>query len=349
MTWTRGRRRNAANRPSVSVLVPARNEELNIESCVQNALNSAHAPLEVLVYNDESTDGTGAILRRLGEEDIRLGAVPPQALPGGWVGKPHACHRLGSHARGDVLLFVDADVQLQSDGITRIIDMLEKSDVVTAVPRQIFGSFFERLIVPLLHVTYMAWLPLWLIPRTRDPRILAANGQLLAMKRGTWEKIGGFASVRDAIVDDMALCRRAKSLGLRVLFADGHDIASCRMYRSGKEVWEGFSKNLYLGIGAHPLRLLLITLLYTSAFVLPFVVLAVTPGDSAFWLPAVVAVAANVSMRALICWRHRHPLSGALWHPLAVVGLLVIAMNSYFWARARNIRWAGRTYHEAKA
>ena len=349
VTWTRGRRRKALENRSISVLVPARNEERNIGSCVQNALDSARAPLEVLVYNDESTDGTGAILRRLGEADIRLGVVPPQSLPRGWVGKPHACHRLGSHARGDVLLFVDADVQLQRDGIARIIGMLEKADVVTAVPRQIFGSFFERLIVPLLHLTYMAWLPLWLIPRTRDPRVLAANGQLLAMKRETWDQIGGFASVRDAIVDDMALCRRAKSLGLKVLFADGHDIASCRMYRSAKEVWEGFSKNLYLGIGAHPLRLLLITCLYASAFVLPYVLLLAIPHDSSLWTPALVAVVANVSMRLLISWRHRHPYSGAIWHPLAVVGLLVIAMNSYFWARARNIRWAGRTYHEAKA
>lgn len=349
LTWTRGRRSTRHPKTAVSVLVPARNEERNIEACLRNALESAHMPTEVLVYNDESTDGTGAILRRLGETDIRLGTVPPQPLPPGWVGKPHACHRLGEHARGDVLLFLDADVRLQRDGIARMVDLLHDADVVTAVPRQEFGSFFERLIVPLLHLTYMAWLPLWLIPRTRDPRVLAANGQLLAMKRSTWEKLGGYASVRDAIVDDMALCRRAKSLGLKVLFADGHDVASCRMYRSAKEVWEGFSKNLYLGIGAHPLRLLAITCLYAAAFVVPFAVMVVVPVQSTWWPPALAGVTANLLLRAVISWRHQHPLSAALWHPFAVLGLLAIAFNSYFWARARNIRWAGRTYREAKA
>lgn len=349
LTWTRGRRLPRAGKARVSVLVPARNEERNIASCVQNGFDSAHAPLEVLVYNDESTDATGTILRKLAASDIRLGMVPAQPLPRGWVGKAHACHHLGEYARGDVLLFVDADVRLHSEGISRIVEMLETADVVTAVPRQEFGSFFERLIVPLLHVTYMAWLPLWLIPRTRDPRVLAANGQIVAMTRATWEKIGGYASVRDAIVDDMALCRRAKSLGLRVLFADGHHVASCRMYQSAKEVWEGFSKNLYLGIGAHPMRLLAITSLYAAAFVVPFVVVIGAPSESVWWPPAAAAVLANLMLRAVISGRHGHPLTGMLWHPIAVLGLLAIAFNSYFWTRARSIRWAGRTYGEAKA
>lgn len=343
LTWTRGA--PAKTRRGVSLLVPARNEEQNLAACVRAALAARPPPLEVLIYDDESTDRTAEVITRLGREDARVRAVEAEPLPAGWVGKPHACQRLGEAAAGEVLLFLDADVRLEPVGPGLLLGLFEDgADVVTAVPRQETRSFFERLVVPLLHVVYAALLPLALIPRTRDPRVLAASGQILALKREAWRRLEGFCRVRDAIVDDMALCRAAKEAGLRVVFADGHAIARCRMYRSAREVWEGFSKNLYLGLGARPSRLAVAVVLLFSAFLLPYAALLLSPLLPALFAPALVGVTANVLLRAILAARHRQPLEGIALHPIAVLALFAIAANSVLWTRKGRVRWRGRTY-----
>ncbi|MBM4376115.1 MAG: glycosyltransferase family 2 protein, partial [Deltaproteobacteria bacterium] len=161
-TWPRGRDEAAGAR--VSVLVPARNEESNIEGCVRAALADTASVVEVVVYDDQSTDRTPDLVRALGAEDPRVRLVQGEPLPPGWIGKPHACHRLAREASGEVLLFVDADTVLEPGGVTRILSLMgergARASAVTAVPRQEVESPFERLIVPLLVLTYTSWFPL---------------------------------------------------------------------------------------------------------------------------------------------------------------------------------------------
>jgi glycosyltransferase involved in cell wall biosynthesis len=235
-----------------SVLVPARDEERNIGDCLAALDASPLRPTEVLVLDDGSTDRTAEIVANATLPELRL--LRNTNLPPGWIGKVHACHRLAAEATGDVLLFLDADTRLEPEGIARIASLFQDygADIVTAVPRQEVRTWAERLLLPVLHLTYAAWLPMPLVWRTRDPRLLAANGQVLAITRQALDRIGGFAAVRHEVVDDMAICRRAKRAGLRVVFADGHHLATTRMYRSAREVWDGFSKNLYEGIGGRP-------------------------------------------------------------------------------------------------
>lgn len=343
--WPRGRQ-GAGYEGRVSVLIPARNEEDTIERCVRSALDGSHAVFEVVVYDDRSTDRTPEILARLKEEDPRLRVVQGMPLPEGWVGKPHACHRLSEEARGELLLFVDADTFLEPRGIERVASLFEdyEADVVTAVPRQITQSFFERMILPLLHLTYASWLPMPLVWSTADPRFLAANGQVLGVRREALEAIGGFESVRADVVDDMAFCRRAKIHKKRVVFADGFLIARCRMYGSAKEVWEGFSKNLYEGIGGSPWALLGVVTLYTAAFIVPYVGLFASIWAPEWLVPSAVAVGVNLVLRAVATLRFNHAPEGILLHPMAVAGLLAIAFNSYLWDRRDNIQWSGRSY-----
>jgi chlorobactene glucosyltransferase len=340
LTWPRGRVGVVTER--VSVLIPARNEEGKVGRCVRSVLA---APVhEVLVYDDGSTDGTRAELDAI--DDPRLRVLDGVPFPPGWIGKPHACHRLGLEATGDLLLFLDADVELADGGLQRLVDLATRwrAGIVTAMPHQRTLTIAESLVVPLLHVTYASWLPQVLVPLVPLPSVLAANGQVLMVRREVHDHIGGFEAVRTEVVDDMAFCRRAKRLGERVVFADGELIATCRMYRSAGEVWSGFSKNLYEGLGS-PLGLVLAGSLYLWAFVLPWAALAV-PSLAA---PAAVGVAANVVQRAALAVRHRHPVVTVLLHPLGVVALLAIAANSWWWSRRGAIRWAGRTYPAKQA
>jgi chlorobactene glucosyltransferase len=333
-TWRRPRSKPCRRgEGSVSALVPARDEAATIEACVRALL--VEPVREVLVYDDGSTDATAAILHRLAEEDPRLRVLQGGPLPAGWVGKPHACHRLAEAASGDVLLFVDADTRVLPGAVRALL--ADDADLVTALPGQIVGSLGEALVVPLLHLTYLSWLPLALIRHTRDPRILAANGQVLRVGREAYDRAGGFAAVRDAIVDDMALCRRAKAAGLRVAFVPGEQIARCRMYGSAAEAWRGFSKNLYPGLG-NPGLALVVAALYFGCFVAPWLLLPLAP------VPAGVGVACNVVQRLLIALRFRLPVWTAALHLPSAIAFLGILANSARWTAAGTLRWRGRVY-----
>lgn len=357
LSWPRGARTPPPGpRPSVSVLVPARNEVHNIASCVHAVLGGPDADLvhELVVLDDGSTDGTGSLLAELAQRYPRLRVISGAPLPAAWVGKVHACHQLAAAAQGQLLFFVDADVRLAPGGLPRLLDLLLRpgldgapADVLTAVPRQETGTWAEHLLLPLLHLTYTSWLPLPLVRLSRDPRFLAANGQLLLLRRDALEAIGGFAAVRTALVDDMALCRRAKEAGLNVLFADGAPSATCRMYRSAGEVWAGFSKNMFEGIGGSPLLALVVIALYLGCFVVPWAVALAVPlglAPAAWLAPALVGVGANLVYRILLALRLGHHPASVIAHPIAVLGMMAMLLNSWRWSLRGSISWAGRSY-----
>ncbi len=352
-TWRRPAPLHEAPRAAVSVLVPARNEARQLSGLVDSILagsSDADSPVaELIVCDDASTDGSDAVLAALASRHSRLRVLPGAPLAPGWVGKPHACHQLAAAATSDLLLYVDADVRLRPGAVAGLVAELHRhpgADVVTAVPRQAMPTRPEGLLMPLLHLSYTAWLPLALIPAVTDPRVLAANGQVLLVRRAALHAIGGWASVRGEVVDDMALCRRVKQAGGRVVFVDGFDLADCRMYDGLQSLVAGFSKNLYEGVGGTPLALLLVVAAHLWAWVLPWVLLpvGVLRGAPAVVAGAALGIAAGLSARALLAERFGHPWWSVPLHPVAILGFVGIAARSMAWSRSGRIAWAGRSY-----
>lgn len=344
--WPRGRARGRiAGR--VSVCIPARNEARNIVTCVRAALAGTQRPDEVLVYDDGSTDGTGEILDRLCETERALRVVRGGELPPGWLGKPWACHRLWEEATGDVLIYLDADTVPSETCLARLGWVLEhwKADFLTATPRQATGTLTEQAVVPLLDLRFLVW-PLPLVWLARSPRIRVTSGQIMAVRRRALERAGGWEAAAAEVADDAAMGKRVKETGGRVVYAQGQNLATGRLFEGRSDLWLGLSKIFYHRLVRRPV-LLVLALLLCAALFAPYVglFLAIVRDESGVLLwPSLVGVAANVAFRAATAFRLRQSSSGILLHPLGLVWIFFIALNSFRLSRRGTLDWRGRKY-----
>ena len=338
----------AGPRPSVTVCVPARNEERNVEAIVRCALAGQAVDVEVLVYDDQSTDRTPLILEALRAEDGRVRAVATQPLPEGWNGKQWGCERMGRAARGEWLLFTDADVRLAPDCLARAVAEALRLDaaLLSTVPREETGSPLERLVVPLIHWMLFSWLPMPRMRTTNDPATSAGCGQFLLVRRDAWERAGGHAAFRDSMHDGIKLPRNVRRAGFHTDLYDGSESVSCRMYRNAGETWRGFTKNAYEGLGS-PAVLAVFTLLEAGGMLLPWVWLpfAIARGDAPLGptVLAAFAIAAQLVQRTLLARRFGQPWECVALHPLTIALLLAIQWRSWWLHLTKRRAWRGRT------
>jgi len=257
--------------PLISICIPARNEERNIRRCVEAALKQDYPNLEVIVLDDRSTDQTSEILRTMtlesdsllsdkmrkhtpsGHLASALQIIDGSELPSGWAGKPHALNQAAKVARGEWLCFIDADTFLEPETLSSCYAKAieTKADMFTIMTFQILGSFWEKTVMPLV----MTALSVGFSPRkVNDPNTkdAIANGQFILIKRSVYEAIGGHEGVKDKIVEDKAISEQVKWNGYRLIVADGMKVARTRMYTSLPEMWEGWTKNIYLGLRDQP-------------------------------------------------------------------------------------------------
>lgn len=326
---------------TVSILVPARNEEAHIAACVEAAIASRGVAVEVVVMDDGSTDRTAEIVQAIAARDprVRLEAAPP--LPAGWTGKVHACARLAEAARGTHLLFIDADVRLAPDAAAQMAGHAARSGaaMVTGVPRQVIGSLGEAATVPMINFLLLAYLPGGGRAFTRRPELAAACGQLILVDRAAYEAAGGHAAIRAVLHDGLALARRMRAQGLGTEVVEGAGLATCRMYRGFAEAWAGFSKNAHEGM-ATPVGLPIWTVLLAGAHLWPFMLL---PAPAAF-----LALALVLALRVAITLRAREPWWTIPLHPVTVAVALAIqwvALTRRLMGRPAG--WKGRAYQAA--
>jgi chlorobactene glucosyltransferase len=339
--------------PLVSVMVPARNEALNIERCVRSLLCQDYGPFEILVLDDGSTDTTPDMLDRLVKEsEGRLRVLHGEPLAVGWHGKAWACFQLGRQAKGEMLLFTDADTMHAPDALRRSVGAIKTSgaDMLSIMPNQELGSFWEKLVVPLIHVILMCYLPLRLVRTNPRPAFSFANGQFILFRREFYERIGAHAVVKDALVEDVWLCKAVKKAGGTVVAFNGYDVVSCRMYRNFKEIWEGFSKNLFAAIGYSTPGLVVLMMLIAVLYIVPyvFVIRSSLAGEFSvlwFWLP-LAQISIALVIRFIIAWVFRQSFLIAFFHVLSQIILLGIAVNSFIIIKfGKGALWKGRNYN----
>ena len=338
--------------PLLSVVVPARNESATIETVVTSVLASTYEPLEVLVVDDRSTDDTAAIVERLAATEARLRLVRGEPLPDGWYGKPWACRQGYRHARGDLLLFTDADTRHEPELLSRAVGALlaERADLVTVAPRQRCETFWERLVMPqiwlLLGVRYHPSR----VNRARRERDVIANGQFILVPRASYEAVGTHEVVRHEVAEDLALAQVFYRAGRRIHFAFAERLMETRMYRGLPHLIEGWSKNIYLGgrrsFPEEPVLRALVPAMLLAAFLfwlLPPAALAVTGGTTRLGTAAAVATALSALFWMLISYGMKIPAWYGLLYPLgALMGLYIGARST--WRGERRVEWRGRVY-----
>jgi glycosyltransferase involved in cell wall biosynthesis len=356
--------------PPVSILIPARNEERSIGATIEAALATERVEVEIVVLDDHSEDETASIVRSYAKRDSRVRLEPAAELPPGWCGKQHACFALSKLARHPVLCFLDADVCLAKQGLARMAGFLESSgaDLVSGFPQQLMGTFFERLVIPLIQFLLLGFLPIGRMRKSLRPSFGAGCGQLFVVRREAYEKAGGHELVRDSLHDGITLPRAFRRRGFRTDLCDASDSAVCRMYQSGREVWNGLAKNAHEGLAAPrlivPATLMLLLgqvlpLILLLTFLARFATLVYFPfGDfyavmtayqqSGLGLGLAFSSLATLAMyypRFDAAIRFRQPIDSAIMHPLGIVALL--AIQWYAFVRVilgRRSEWKGRSY-----
>src|SRR6266540_2942940 len=344
--------------PLISICIPARNEERNIGRCVQAALAQDYPNFEIIVLDDRSTDATAEILRQLAAQNDKLRVLHGSDLPTGWAGKPHALHQAAKSARGEWLCFVDADTFLAPQAISSCYAKAieTQADLFTIMTRQIMGTFWEKVVMPLV----MTALSVGFSPRkVNDPkrRDAIANGQFIMIKRTIYDAIGGHESVKDQIVEDKAISEKVKWGGYRLVVANGMQFAQTRMYTSLPSRWEGWTKNIYLGLRDHPSLILLGTfgamLSLIAALFMPL-----WPVLGLLWfLNGGGWMAIGVIIKSLIVWgallfargMTARGMGISVWYAFTTplgAGVFAAMMLTSAWKvlSGKGVTWKGRTY-----
>jgi hypothetical protein len=346
---------DVASQLQVSVIIPARNEEANIARVVRS-LASQSRIREIIVVDDQSTDRTPEILAALKEELSLLRVLRLESLPEGWLGKTHAVVRGASMATGDWLLFTDADTVHLPGSLAELLRSAEDAqvDLLSLSPGQETPTWWEKAVIPLVFVTLST---LFRFEDVSDPKspAAAANGQYILVRREAYEKSGGHEAVKSSILEDVELARLIKSSGGKIVFLPGSAWVRTRMYRTFGEMWQGWTKNLYLLYGGDAVRMLSRIAGLWLLDVLPLLGLAAM--FAAFVSGHVHGIAMAPALGLLILWAARlwnygkalarlgfEPrLSGFLPLGAALLGLLMLeSLRAY--STTGSVQWKGRQY-----
>jgi chlorobactene glucosyltransferase len=334
--------------PLVSVLVPARNEERSIAGCVRSILSQDYPFFEVLVLDDQSSDGTRTVLESMAVSHPALRILHGEPTTGNQVGKNWACSQLARQAQGELLFFTDADTLNRSDTLKTIVTTLvgEQADLLTGFPHQEAHSWGERLLVPFFSWAFLCFIPLALAYKLRLPFLSMAVGQLMLFRREAYLAIGGHESISSSVVDDMSLARRIKAAKLRWRVSYIADLVSCRMYHSSREAINGFTKNLFAVFDYRLLPFIIAYIWLMVMFWEPLIVLAGMISGLALQANLIALVVCLLF--SLLLWLISYiemgiPFPLAFLYPFTILANVAVAFRSFVDSLRGRITWKGRS------
>ncbi len=333
--------------PTISVLIPARNEANNIIDSLHSILQQSVPPLEILVLDDHSSDQTAILVEEIAKEHPSVRLITGEALPSGWQGKSHACHQLAQAAQGEWLLFLDADVRLSKHVLAAVGPTIkkQKTGMISGFPKQVVGSWMEKLVVSMMMFVIICHLPIRLVRTSQDSKFSAAHGGFILIEQSSYWQVGGHETIREALLDDMEMIKAVKKAGIPANLMKIDRYVSMRMYHNQREVWRGYQKNIFAGLNKNIGLMLSVVIYYFTLYLLPFGVLlyGIVVGElyvwalSAYLLAVITKTISDVSNRML-------PLYG-VFIPFSVFLVLAIGIDSACKSFSKQgYEWKGRRY-----
>ncbi len=354
--------------PPVSILVAAKDEESNIEACLDSLLRQDYPDYEVVAINDRSADRTAELIDAADAADSRVTALHIKQIKPGWFGKPNAMREGGDHARGEWLCFTDADcVFISPRALTVAVRYAtdKGADFLSVLPAHETSSFWERLIQPACSGILMIWFNPMHVNDPKRPTAYA-NGAFILMRRTSYDAIDGFDRVKTEINEDMRLARQAKQAGQRLAVVSNDDLYTVRMYDSFAECWAGWTRIFYGCFGTYR-RLAASMVLITTFSLLPWIALAAGIGATGLgvepatgntglatnwfhlaWAAAAACTAQLTVMLRFYALNRSHPLYGLLYPIGAIIGLAALINATLRIGGRRTVTWRGTTYRDGQ-
>ena len=334
--------------PFVSVLVPARNEAPSIGRCISSLLAQDYPDYEVIVLNDNSTDDTSRILEKFAQSNSRLHVIQGTPLPEDWLGKHWACHQLDLVAKGELILFTDADTFHTPDMLRSSVSALiaEHADLVSAFPHEEMLTWGERLLVPIMCWGIFTFIPIRLVQKMHWPLLAISIGQFMLFRRQAYDMLGGFEAVKREVVDDVCMGRILIDKGGEWRLLDGTRQVSCRMYRGFREAVGGFSKTIFAVYDYRILPFIIFWLLAGLAFLGPVVgLISYLLRVPLTFIPvgfAAISVALSILTWMITSWRFHFPIYIAFIYPLDLALYIIVAADSFIKTATGTAVWKKR-------
>ena len=345
------RKASLKNPPMVSVIVPARNEEANIGNCLESLVRQDYPDFEIIVVDDNSEDATARVTQSIAQRDHHVRVLCGEPLPAGWAGKPYACFQAAQQAKGDWLLFTDADTTHAPDMLRGTLAMAIETRValLSGFPRQRTGRLSQKIAIPMIYFLIMCLVPLWWLQRAPTPAASVAIGQFLLFSKQAYWGIGGHEAVKNRITEDLYLGIEITKKGGRHLAVDLSDLVSCRMYNSAGGAWDGLTRALYGVTSISSVGLTALLAVGYLTFLAPFywlwrVLFSYTVMPE--WAPLVIIqVALLFIMRRWVDARFKESRLSTVLFPLGITFVIAVVINGMGRQLAgAGVSWKKRTY-----
>jgi len=337
--------------PLVSILIPARNEESNIEKCIKAFLKQDYPNLEIIILDDNSTDNTYDIVQKISDKNKNVKIFKGKHLPQGWLGKNFACFQLSRYAKGEYFVFTDADTHHLQNSVSSSLAALlnNRLDALCPFPREIMVTIHERMTIPFMNFVILLFMPLALIRKSKNPLFCTGVGQYLLFRREVYFGMGGHAAVKGKILEDVHITKKTKEMGYSYMIFDGSKIISCRMYKNFKQVFRGYSRFLFSAFDYNISMIAIAIIFFILLFLLPNIFfplgLILYHWPREILLSIVIQLSIVSFIRTINALRFKEKLLDIFLSPLSIVYIVFMAINSVLQSKiGTGIYWKGRTY-----
>ncbi|HBT85567.1 MAG TPA: glycosyl transferase [Porphyromonadaceae bacterium] len=323
---------------SLSVLIPARDEEKNIGQLLSDLVKIPDHISEIIVYDDQSADNTASVVKEFAARDGRIKLISGKELPDDWYGKNHACYQLSQETESDYILFLDADVRISGEVVGHAVKYMEKRrcSMMSIFPTQEMKSFGEKITVPNMQIILVTLLSLPLVRLSGFPSLAAANGQFMMFRHDTYKELDPHSKFRKSRAEDIEISRYMKRQRKKVSCLTGIKGVRCRMYHSAKDAVDGFSRNVTFFFG----NSMIAAILYWLVTTLGFIVFLADGRTEALWIWLSTTILTRIFASVTAAMKVSDNL--LLWVPQQVM-LGKFIVHSFLNSIKKSFSWKGRS------